>query len=389
MPGLALAVSRLEPALPEIDRAAIWIDVVDLGEMVREIRGPGTLVPERVRLVTATTPGRVERVLAEVGAVVDSETVLLELSNPDIEQQAAEAEQKLAAHESQMVIQRAQLEMEQLNQASSLAALRFEHREAERQTSIDAELLASGIVSPAAVQRSREREQELARRVTLEETRMEVRARSMEAQLRVMESEARRMRESTELARERLAALKVRAEIDGVVQRITAEEGQWVTGQVARIADSSRLKAVLRIPEVQARDVALGQFTKIDTRAGLIDGRVSRIDPAAVEGTVTVDVTLESELPRAARPDLSIDGLIELDRLDSVFHLARPVGADAGRVYRLFRIDPGGQTATRVDVRIGRVSASRVEIAEGLGKGDQVILSDMNRWAEHDRVRLR
>lgn len=233
LPGIALAVSRLEPAPPEVDRAAIWTDVVHRGEMVREIRGPGTLVPGRVRLVTATTPGQVEQVLTEVGAIVQAETVLLELRNPDIEQQALEAQQQLAAQESQMIIQRSQLEMERLNQESSLAALRFEHREAERQASIDEELLASGIVSPAAAQRTREREQELARRVVLEENRIDVRARSMEAQLRVMESDARRIRESAELARERLDALKVRAEIDGVVQVISAQEGQWVSGQVA------------------------------------------------------------------------------------------------------------------------------------------------------------
>lgn len=389
LPTAALAVARLEPAAPEVDRAALWTDAVQRGEMVREIRGPGVLVPERIRLVTATTPGLVERVLVAAGAIVDAETPLLELSNPEIEQQAAQAERELAAHESEMVIQRAQLEMEQLNQASALAALEFEHREAERQASIDEELLASRIVSPAAAQRSRERERELARRVELEESRIEVRARSMEAQLRVMESQAQRIRESTRLARERVDALTVRAEIPGVVQAISAEEGQWVTGQVARVVDPSALKAVLRIPEVQVRDVVIGQQATIDTRAGVVVGAVTRIDPAAVEGSVTVDVRLEGELPSAARPDLNVDGLIQLDRLDDVLHLARPVGADADRMFSLFRVDPGGGSASRIQVRVGRVSASRVEIAEGLAQGDEIILSDMSRWSEFDRVRLR
>jgi hypothetical protein len=211
----------------------------------------------------------------------------------------------------------------------------------------------------------------------------------MEAQLRVLEAQAQGIRETTQLSRNRFAALQVRAEIDGVVQQISVGEGQQASGEVARVVAPDRLKAVLRIPEVQAREVVIGQRAKVDTRAGVIPGHVTRMDPSAVDGTVSVDVALEGDLPSAARPDLSVDGLIEIDRLGSVLHLARPVAADSERTLRLFRIDPGGDTATRVDVRIGRVSATVVEITGGVEQGDVIILSDMSRWSDYDKIRLR
>jgi HlyD family secretion protein len=356
------------------------------------VRGSGTLVPERSVLVTTTTAGgRVERVVVPNGTAVQAGAVLVELRNPEVEQQAREAERELLKLEEQAIIEEVQQEQQRLNLAATLENVRTDFNEVQRLASIDDELLASGIISPAAAQRSRDRARDAARRLELEESRFELQTRNMEAQRRINEANLQRQREAANIQRERLQGLKIVAEIAGIVQDINLEIGQNIgqNATLGRIVEPDRLKAVLRVPEVQARDVAVGLRVEIDTRSGVVEGRVARIDPAAQSGTVAVDVVLEGLLPRGARPDLSVDGVIEIERLGEVLRMSRPVFAEADRSVRLFRLDPGGQTASRVDVRIGRTSVNAVEIAGGLVPGDVVILSDMSRWADYDKVRLR
>jgi len=385
------AVAWLEPAAPTVDQSSIWSDSVRRGELHRQIRGPGTLVAENSRLVTTTVGGLVERVLVENGATVTAGTVLVELRNPDIEREAVDAERRLAELESEAVMEEVRQEQQRMEMEATLEDVRVAYREAERLAAIDEELLASNIVSPAAAERSRERAEEALRRLELQENRFELQARNMEAQRLVNESSARGQREAAELSRSRLEALRIVAGADGVIQDIALQIGQNVAASstIGRVTEPGRLKAVLRIPEVQAREVVVGQSAWIDTRAGVIPGRVSRIDPSAQGGAVTVDVALEGELPRGVVPDLNVDGTIETERMGEVLHVSRPVFAEAGRMVRLFRIDPGGSSASRVDVQLGRTSVNAVEILGGLAEGDVVILSDMSRWTEYERVRLR
>ncbi len=395
--GLALitaavaAVAWLEPAPPTVDRSSVWSDSVRRGELYRQIRGPGTLVAENSRLVTTTVGGLVERILVENGATVMAGTVLVELRNPEIEREAVDAERRLAELESEAVMEEVRQEQQRMEMEAMLEDARIAHREAERLAAIDAELLASNIVSSAAAERSRERAREALRRLELQETRFELQARNMEAQRLVNESNERRQREAAELSRSQLEALRIVAGADGVIQDITLQIGQNLASghTIGRVTEPGRLKAVLRIPEVQAREVVVGQTAWIDTRSGVIPGRVSRVDPSAQGGAVTVDVALEGDLPRGAVPDLNVDGTIETERMGEVLHVSRPVFAEADRMVRLFRIDPGGSSASRVDVQLGRTSLNAVEVLGGLEVGDVVILSDMSRWTEYDRIRLR
>lgn len=393
--GLALvtfALGSLEPAAPSVDAGTIFRDSVRRGTMLVQVRGPGTLVPEQIRYVSALTAGRVERKLIQPGERVEPGTILLEMSNPDVQLEALEAERQLTQAESERVNLRATLETQRLDQEAAVATVHTQLSETRR-TAMAAESLAQrGLVSTFELQTARERAVELEKRVDVEERRLAIMSESMDEQLATQESQVSRMRAIVDFQRRRLASLRVPAGASGVLQDLPLEEGQWViSGQtLARVVQPERLKAVLRVPEVQARDVVLGQRAFIDTRTDTIPGRVVRIDPAATNGTVAVDVALDPDtLPRGARPDLSVDGIVEVARLEDVLYTGRPVFGQAFSTVGLFRVTPDGREAARVQVRLGRTSVNAVEIASGLAQGDVVILSDMSAWDDADRIRLR
>lgn len=386
-----VALARLEPAAPTVERATIWTDTVQRGPMVREVRGPGTLVPERTRWISAVTAGRVERSPVEPGSTVGPETVLLELSNPDVQLQALAAEQQLAAAEAELASLRSTLENQRLGQEAAVAAVRAESREAARKAETDAALVARELIPRVEAANSRESAQETAERLEIERQRLDVFSRSTRSQIAAQQAQIERLRETVEFQRRQREAMQVRAGAAGVLQELALEVGQWATpgATLAKVIEPGRLKAVLRIPETQARDVAVGQPAAIDTRNGVVQGRVTRIDPAVENGTVTVDVALTGPLPRGARPDLSVDGTIQIERLDDVLFVGRPAYGQPESTVGLFRIAPDGESAVRVPVQLGRSSVNTVEIRGGLQPGDVVILSDMSQWDSADRVRLR
>ncbi len=386
-----LGLSRLRPAAPEVEGATLLIDTVKRGPLIREVHGSGTLVPENQRFVSAVTAGRVERVLMRAGATAESTTVLVELSNPDVQLEALDAERQLKLAEAELASIRSTLESAKLAQEGALASSRTALREAERSVSIAERLSKDGLNSQMDVDRARDQLIEAQERNTAETRRMEVANEALVAQIDLRKADVERLKAIARFQRERVGSMQVLAGAAGVVQELSLEPGQWVqSGQrLARVASPGKLKAVLEIPETQARDVGIGLPAIVDTRDGTVKGHVSRIDPGAQNGTVTVDITLEGALPRAARPDLTVDGTIEIDRLKDVVSVGRPASGASETDARLFRLAPDGHSATRVTVKLGRASFNAVEIVSGLQPGDRVILSDMDRYDEKDRVRIR
>lgn len=386
-----LGLSRLDPSAPVVDRATIWMDTVERGTMLREVRGPGTLVPEQIRLIPAVTAGRVERRHLQPGTEVTAETVLLELSNADVQRELLEAERQLTAAQAQYVSLQSTLENQVLNQESLVAQTRSQYREAQRQVEANEALASQQLIAPMELQRSRDTADELAERLEIERQRLESLRRSQEPQVSAQRSQVSRLREIVAFQRGLVESMKVVAGVAGVLQEMPVEEGQWVTPGLllARVVQPGRLKAELRVPETQATEVVVGLDAVIDTRNGLIQGRVVRVDPAVQNGTVTVDVALEGELPRGARPDLSVEGTIQIDRLDDVLYIGRPTFGQANSTVGLFRLDEDRTQATRAQVRLGAGSVNQVQIVDGLEAGDVVILSDMSNWESADRVRLR
>ncbi len=386
-----LGLLRLQPAGPTVERSMLLVDTVRRGDMRRDVRGNGTLVPEDLRIVSALTAGRIERIVARPGTKVEPGTVLLEMSNPDVQLEALDAERQLTLAEAELATQRASLETERLAAVSSLASARTEAREAERQVRVAERLAAEGLSSGMDAERATDRAAEARERYDSEQRRLSVVEEAARAQLALRRSEVDRLRSIVTFQRDRVASMQVRAGQKGVVQSLALQPGQWVNpGQeLARIAGQDRLKAVLQVPESQARDLALGLRARVDTRDGVIDGHVSRVDPAVQGGTVAVDVALEGTLPRAARPDLSVDGTIEIDRIPNALFVGRPAEASTESATSLFRLDPSGHVAMRVKVRLGRGAADAVEILAGLKEGDRVILSDMSQWNAVDRVNLK
>jgi len=390
-----VGLTRLEPAAPTLERAMVWSDTVKRGPMTREVRGLGTLVPEEIRWITASSAGRVERILLLPGETVGPDTVLVELSNPELDQHALEAASLVAAELVQLERLKIQLEEERLTQESTVALLKSEMTLAGLEADLDAELLKKGLVPALAVRRSRVKADELVARLALEQRRLEIGTRSAAAQITLQESEVHRLRQQHDLKQRQVDALKVRSGVQGVLQRLGDELRPLQPGQqiavgmnLARIANPARLKAEIRVPETQARDIQYGQAATIDTRNGIVKGRVVRVDPAVQNGTVTVDIALEDELPRGARPDLSVDGVITLERLEDVLYVGRPASAQSGTQTHLFKISTDGNSATRIPVELGRSSVNSVEILGGLLVGDRVILSDMSQWDGHERLRL-
>jgi HlyD family secretion protein len=387
---LALWVSRLEPAAPTVDRSTVWMDRVARGSMLRQVRGPGTLVPVEIRWVAARTEGRVERILILPGTDVEAETVLIGMSNPELEQSAKDAGLQLRAAAARYEDLKVQLESQLLNQRAQAASVQADYRTALLQLEADREIHAQGIIGDLRLKLSEERAKELETRNQMEQQRLAIATESNEAQLAAEASRVEQLRALVHLRMSQVEALKVRPGIRGVLQQVPVAVGQQVTPGVnlARVAQPEHLKAELRIAETQAKDVELGQRAAIDTRNGLVEGRVMRIDPAVQDGTVTVDVELLGELPRGARPDLSVDGTFEVERLENVLYVGRPAYGQAGATVSLFRLLEDGVTAERVDVTLGKSSVNTIEIVSGLGEGDQVILSDTSAWDDYRKIRL-
>ncbi|HLL46970.1 MAG TPA: HlyD family efflux transporter periplasmic adaptor subunit [Longimicrobiaceae bacterium] len=388
---LTLALSRLEPAAPSVEGGTLWTDTVRKGDMLRQVRGPGTLAAEEVRQVSAVTQGRVERKLIQPGTAVTAGTVILEMSNPDVDRQALEAQRQLVAAQSELANLRASLQNQILSQEATIATVNSEHREALRQAEVNEGLSSRGLAAPMDVAKARDRGAELRTRLDVERKRLGFLRESMKTQVAAQEAQVQMLRGIVEFHRNQVTSMHVRAGSDGVLQDLPVEMGQWVNSgaTLARVVQPGNLKAVLRIPETQVRDVVLGQPASIDTRNGIVKGRVVRIDPAAQNGTVTVDVKLEGALPRGARPDLSVDGTVDIEHLRNVMYMGRPAYGQPESTVGLFKLVEGGKEAVRVNVRLGRGSASTIEVQGGLQPGDVVILSDMSQWDSADRVRLK
>lgn len=385
-----VGISRLEPAVPTVDASTLWSDTVKRGELVREVRGTGTLVPEDIRWIAAATEGRVDRILVHPGATVAPDTVILELANDELELQAIEAESQYRAAAAQLAEAQARIEGALLDQQATAARIESEARQARMRADAEAELAQQGLVATLTSNLSRASAEELTERSKIEAERLRLAKGSVDAQVAVPRAAVEQRRAMADLRRSQLDALRVRAGIAGVLQSVPVEVGQRVTpgANLARVAEPSRLKAVIRVPETLAKDVRIGLVARVDTRNGIVAGRVSRVDPAATGGTVAVDIALDGALPAGARPDLTVDGTVEIERLSNVLHVARPAQANEDATLSVFRLSPDGRTATRTSIHLGRASVNAVEIRDGLAEGDRIVLSDTSAWDGVSRLRL-
>jgi len=389
--GITYGLTKLKPAAPTLDPSTAVIETVKRGEMVRDVRGNGTLVPELARLVPAPADGRVEKVLLKAGVEVDPSTVIAELSNPQLEQQASDTDLQVKAAEADQENLKVKLESDTMTQKSAIATINAQYSQAKLQLDADEKLAKEGLVADLTLKISRVTVQDLANRLKVEQERLLVAARSTKAQLNAAAARLDQLRALATLRRQQVDELKVRAGSGGVLQQVMVTEGQQVTpGTVmARVADPASLKAVLRVAETQISGVRVGQPVVVDTRNGLIQGTVSRIDPAAREGTFEIDATLIGPLPPSARPDLSVDGTIELERLKDVLKVGRPAFGQAQQTIGMFVLSPDGTEAERRSVKLGRNSVSQIEILDGLKEGDQVIISDTSALDSYNRIRVR
>ncbi len=387
---VTLGIRQIEPAAPPVRRETLWIDSVKRGAMVLEVRGPGSLVPVDIRVIAAPVEGRVERIPALPGATVQADTVLLELSDPEVEQAAVESESQLRAAEADFEDLRAQLESQLLSQQALASAASSAAEEAKLQSEADEVLAKDGIIPDINLKRSRLRATQTGKQSKIEGQRYSQSQKSNQAQLAAQRARVDQMRALYALRRRQLDSLKVRAGISGVLQELPMQVGQRVTPgtTLARVARPENLKAELRIPEGQARDVAMGMPATIDTRNGIVRGRVLRVAPSAQEGSVIVDVVFDGPLPRGARPNVNVDGTIQLDRLDDVLFIGRPAVGQSGDTVQLFKLVKGTDEAVRVPVKLGRSSVTTMEIVSGLEVGDEVILSDTSGQDSYDRIRL-
>jgi multidrug resistance efflux pump len=393
--AVTLGVRQLPSAAPSVDRAVAWMDTVQRGTMVRMVRGPGTLVPQEARWITALTNGRVETIQLLPGAVVETGDVILEMTNPDVNMELLQAQTQLSEAQSNLVQLGATLETAHLQQRGVVAQIETQLADARRNHETNRRLFETDpdLVARADLERSEELMNELETRFEIEQQRLEIMRGTAQEQLDAQQVQIDRLVEQVDFNQNRLASLEVRAPRGGILSPldIPLQEGQYVTAgtQLARIVVPGRLKAEVRIPQTQAQEIIVGQVALIDTRSDTIEGRVSRIDPSVRQGSVTIDVTLPEELPSSARPDLSVDGNVIIERLDDVLHVNRPSFGQADQQISLFRVTPDGEYAERVRVRIGQTSVNEIEVSEGLQEGDVVILSDMSQWDGFDRVRLR
>jgi HlyD family secretion protein len=383
-------LSRLAPAAPEVDGSGLFIDTVKRGSMVRQVRGTGTLVPEVVRWIPAATEARVERILLRPGSVVKADTVILELSNPEVERSARDAELQLGFAVAELRKREIELQGAILAQEAVAAGVDADLGAARAQAAVDEELARNGLTAALSRNLSKSRAEQLETRSAIEKKRLAIARQAAAAELEMQRATLEQRRAENDLRQQQRRALEVRAGIDGVLQQVPVEIGQRVAAgaNLARIAQPQPLKAELRVAETQARDIAVGQPVTVDTRNGTAPGRVTRVDPSVQNGTIGVDVAFDGPLPKGSRPDLTIDGVIEIERLVDVLYTGRPVQASDNTSIGLFKLI-GDDEAVRTPVAIGRTSVSSMEIRSGLRPGDRVILSDMSAWSEHQRIRLR
>jgi HlyD family secretion protein len=386
-----VALARLKPAAPTVDAGTLWIETVKRGTMLRQVRGNGVLVPDEIRWITALTEGRVERVLARPGAVVTADTILLELSNPQTEQAAMTADLDLKAAKAQLQVLKADLQRDLLTQKSTAAGVDADAAQAAMDADANDAMAKQGLISSLLAKQSRLRADVAAQRQRMERARLANTEESLSARLDVQRAEVDRRQTMATLRRNEALGLKVRAGVSGVLQDVAVDAGQRIGPgtNLARVADPTRLRARLQIAETQVKDVASNQRADVDTRNGVAHGHVVRIDPSAKNGTVTVDVVLDETLPKGARPDMSVDGTIELERLDNVLFTGRPASGQEQAKLSLFKLAPDGTTAALTAVELGRSSVSTIEVVRGLNVGDRVVLSDMAAWDGYDRIRLR
>jgi HlyD family secretion protein len=388
--SVTFGLSRLKPAAPSVDKATVWVDTVKRGPMLLQVRGLGSLVPEEILWIPAVTDGRVARRFILPGTPVKVDTLIFELSNPELEQAALDAEWQLKAGEEQYKSLKAQLDSQLLDQKAAAVIVQSEYTEARLNADRDVELARRGLGSELNAKITRARAEALATRSDIEKQRITVTAASVKAQLDTQQAHVEQLRALYGLKRSQLNSLRVRAGAEGVLQELEMELGQRVSAgaPLAKVAQPTKLKAQLKIPETQAKDMQIGQSASIDTRNGIIPGHVMRVDPAVQNGTVTVDVILDGPLPKGARPDLSVEGTLELENLADVIYVGRPAFGQPNSTVGIFRLDGNGNGASRVQVKLGRASVNAVEILSGLQPGDKVILSDMSAWDAFNRIRL-
>jgi HlyD family secretion protein len=390
---VTVGVSRLKPAAPEVERSTVWTDSVRRGDMLRQVRGLGSLIPsqEFTRQIPAETEATVVRILRlPGGSPVKPDTVILEMTNPQVEQAAVDAELQLKAAEAEYQSLKVRLESDLMNQKAGAATVDDDYSQAKRQADTDSALYKLGVISGMQSQNSQSKFDELATRNNIEAERLDIAQKSIQSQLAEQQAKVDEMRALAELKQKQLNDLTVRAGIEGDLVEVPVQVGQHVSpgAELARIVQPNHLIAQLKIAETQARDVQINQPASIDTHNGLVDGTVMRVDPAVQNGTVTVDVRLTGELPKGARPDLSVDGTINLEQLDNVLYVGRPAFGQENSTIFLFKLDPDGKGAVRVPVKVGRASVNSIQVLEGLHEGDTVILSDMSRNDNTDRIRL-
>ncbi|MEZ5544747.1 MAG: HlyD family efflux transporter periplasmic adaptor subunit [Lysobacteraceae bacterium] len=388
--GLLAWVSTLDPAMPRVARASLWLDAVQRGQMLREVRGPGLLVPKEIRWIAAETPARVERIALKPGASVQPDSVILELSNPEVADAHLAAQSALTAAQADLAAQRMTLQSQLLDQKANLAQINAEHESARLQTEAEAQLAARGIIPDIQYRRSLLASDQLKLRLGIEKERIASFEQTIKAQLAAQQARVEQLRNTAQLRSRQRDGLIVRAGIAGVLQQVPVEEGQQIAAgtNLARVARPDVLMAELRIPETQVKDVREGQEVNVDTRNGIVPGTVIRIDPAVQAGSVMIDVELTGTLPPGARPDLSVDGTIRIERLDDVLYVGRPAYGQPESQVRLFKFDPATGIAQRVPVQLGRASVSLIEIRQGLQPGDVIVLSDTSQWDRYDRLRI-
>ncbi|ADV83324.1 efflux RND transporter periplasmic adaptor subunit [Terriglobus saanensis] len=389
---ITVIVLRLKPASPTVERATIWTDTVKRGALLRQVRGPGTLVPreDKIRLIPAETEATVVRIRVLPGAKVEPDTVLMELVDPQVQQELLDAQLQVKGAQADYVNTRAKLQSDLMTQKAAAATVGADHSQAQLQAKTDKSLYDLGVISGLTYSASKGKADELTTRNGIEGQRLTLNEKAIETQLAVQQTKVQQAQALLGLKQKQLEALTVRAGISGVLSELPHQVGEHVAPgtTLAKVVQLDQLKASLKIPETQARDIQIGQPAEVDTHNGVIEGKVSRIDPAVLNGTVTVDVELAGALPQGARPDLSVDGTINLDRLTDVLYVGRPASGNENSTITLFKLGTDGKTAIRVPVKVGRASVNSIQVVEGLQDGDTVILSDMSRWDNTDKIRL-
>jgi HlyD family secretion protein len=392
IPAITVGLSRLKPAAPGVEMSTLWPDTVKRGPMLREVRGLGTLVPEDTMLIPATTDGRVQRILVYPGTPVKADTTVMILTSQELETATLDAEFALKAAEADYANLKVTLEKTKIDLQANAAQVGADYNTAKLQADRDSELAKEGLSSSLDARISAVKAQQLGERYDLEQRRISINTAAEEAQLAAQKVKLEQLRAEYNLKKSQLEQLTVKAGFDGMLQQLSTpvEVGQKVTAgtPLGKVAQPSKLKAELKIAETQVKDIVIGQPAVIDTRNGLIDGRVKRIDPSVLNGTVTVDVALKGPLPAAARPDLSVDGTIQLERLDNVVFVGRPVFGQQDATVQLFKVEAEGKFANKVKVTFGKASVNTIEVKDGLQVGDKVILSDMSTYDSYDRIRL-